>query len=305
MAERLSVDAAGTSGGSRTSTRASILVEAGRVAAATSFAGAQHVLRIHAPRVAARCRAGQFVHLRCAPDLMMRRPMSIMRADVDGGWIEILFKLHGCGTRLLAQRRVGDEVNLIGPIGRPFKQRGYRRRTLLIGGGVGIPPMVFLADHLRGQAARTFVIMGSEVPFPFTVKPSQILVPGVPAAAIGTMPLLEDWGIACRLARRQATPGCFEGLVTELASHWLAHHTELGDGDVEIFACGPTPMLKAVAELAARFGLPCQVSLEEFMACAVGGCAGCAVPVRSGRGPAMKRVCVDGPVFEAADVIFA
>jgi dihydroorotate dehydrogenase electron transfer subunit len=119
------------------------------------------------------------------------------------------------------------------------------------------------------------------------------------------MPLLEDWGIACRLASRQGIAGCFDGLVTELAEHWIRHQQDTHDNDIEIFACGPTPMLKAVAELAGRLTLPCQISLEEFMACAVGGCAGCAVAIRTDLGPAMKRVCVDGPVFEAADVVFA
>ena len=130
------------------------------------------------------------------------------------------------------------------------------------------------------------------------------MVPGIPAGVIATMPLLEDWGIACRLASRQGYPGCCEGLVTELATEWL---TALGPAvadEVEIFACGPTPMLKAVQALAARFDVPAQLSLEEYMACAVGGCAGCAVRVNTPAGPAMKRVCVDGPVFEAATVVF-
>jgi dihydroorotate dehydrogenase electron transfer subunit len=128
-------------------------------------------------------------------------------------------------------------------------------------------------------------------------------VPGLPAPVIAAMPLMEDWGIASRLASLNAFPGCFEGYVTALAEHWLTHSAVVRE-DVEIFACGPTPMLKAVQALAARFDLPAQVSLEEYMACAVGGCAGCAVRVETPTGPAMKRVCVDGPVFEAATVVF-
>jgi dihydroorotate dehydrogenase electron transfer subunit len=91
-------------------------------------------------------------------------------------------------------------------------------------------------------------------------------------------------------------------LVTELAAEWLACLSEAQLQEVEIFSCGPTPMLRASAELARRFKVPCQVSLEEFMACAVGGCAGCTVEVRTPQGPAMKRVCVDGPVFDAYSV---
>lgn len=285
--------------------RGSILLEDATVTTSTAHAGAQHSLRLHSPQIAALCRPGSFVHLRCDTSLAMRRPMSVMRANAQSGDIDILFKTHGLGTALLAQRQPGEVISVLGPIGQPFKLGGYRPRPLLIGGGVGIPPMVYLAEHLRThKGVQAFVIMGSEVPFPFSPRPSQIMVPGLPPAVIATMPLLEDWGIACRLTSRQDFPGCHEGLVTELAEIWLAAQGERALHEVEIFACGPTPMLKAVAALAARFKLPCQVSLEEYMACAVGGCAGCTVLVNTPDGPAMKRVCVDGPVFEASTVVF-
>ena len=144
-----------------------------------------------------------------------------------------------------------------------------------------------------------FVILGSEVPFPFTIKPSEIMVPGMPDGVIASMPLLDEWNIASRLASLQGYAGTFEGYVTDLARHWLNALTEEQRAEVEIYSCGPHPMLEAVAKLAKEFDLPCQVSLEEFMACAVGGCAGCVVEVQTETGPAMKRVCVDGPVFDA------
>ena len=164
--------------------------------------------------------------------------------------------------------------------------------------------MVFLADHLRGRTSqfRPFAIMGSEVPFPFTTRPSQILVAGMPAGVIACMPLMEDWGIASRLASLQGYPGCFEGYVTDLARAWLDALDEVRRREVHVYACGPTPMLSATAALAREYALPCQVCLEEFMACAVGGCAGCAVRIDTPDGPAMKRVCVDGPVFDAYSV---
>ena len=285
--------------------RNTILVEEAEVVSTKAYDGAQYALRLHAPRVAARSKAGHFVHLRCAPELWLRRPMSIMRANSKHGWIDILFKAHGTGTKLLAKRNIGDIVSLIGPIGKPFKQETYCRRPLLIGGGVGIPPIVFLAEHLRERSVNPFVIMGSEVPFPFPVTPSQILVDGIPNYVTGTMPLMEDWGIPCRLASRQGFAGCFDGFVTELATHWIEFQREEHKEEIEVFACGPTLMLKAVAGIARQFNLKCQVSLEEFMACGLGGCAGCPVEVRTSQGAAMKRVCVDGPVFESADVIFA
>jgi dihydroorotate dehydrogenase electron transfer subunit len=118
------------------------------------------------------------------------------------------------------------------------------------------------------------------------------------------MPLLESWGVATRLTSLAGFDGCFRGYVTDLADRWLESLDDAEKQQVEIFACGPTPMLKAVAAMAQRHDVPCQVSLEEFMACAVGGCAGCTVEITTPDGPAMKRVCVDGPVFDAATVVW-
>ena len=289
-----------------TSQRGTLYVEDAVVLVHDAYAANQHVLRLHAPLVAARARPGAFVHLQCNQSLPMRRPMSIMRADARAGWLDILYKAHGYGTELLATHKVGDRLSVIGPIGVPFKQDRYRPKPLLLGGGVGIPPMLFLAEHMKGQRSVTpLVLMGSEVPFPFTTRPSRILIPGVPDGVIAAMPLLDDWGIPSRLASLQGYAGCFEGYVTDLALRWLdALPPSVVRDEVELFACGPTPMLKAVQRLALDYELPCQLSLEEYMACAVGGCAGCAVRIETQNGPAMKRVCVDGPVFEAKTVVF-
>lgn len=218
--------------------------------------------------------------------------------------VDILFKVLGEGTRLLATRKKDEQLSVMGPIGKPFESHMKHSRPLLIGGGVGMPPMVFLADALREVkgAYEPFVIMGSEVPFPFKAQPSKLMVPGVPSDVIAAMPLLDDWGIASRLASLQGYAGCFEGYVTDLARTWLDALSEEQRKEVAIFSCGPHPMLEAVAKLAQEYHLPCQVSLEEFMACAVGGCAGCTVEVQTDTGPAMRRVCVDGPVFEASTV---
>lgn len=285
-------------------TRGTLHVETAAVLAHTPYEAEQHVLRLQSRSIAAAARPGSFVHVRCDRTLPMRRPMSIMRADPAAGWIEILFKAHGLGSRLLAGRRQGEEISLIGPIGVPFKLLGYRRRPLLIGGGVGIPPIVFLAEHMRScrLPAAPLVLMGSEVPFPFRPRPSQILVPGMPEGTIAAMPLFEDWKIPSRLTSGQHRAGCFEGFVTDLARHWIGTLDEHERREIEIFGCGPMPMLRAVAKLASDYQLPCQVCVEEYMACAVGGCAGCAIRVTTPEGPAMLRVCVDGPVFDATAV---
>ena len=284
--------------------RGTIFLEDAEVLSHQAYRAGQYVLRLQAPECARRARPGSFVHLQCDPMLPMRRPLSIMRASAAHGWIDLLYKAVGRGTELLARREPGERLSVLGPIGEPFRPRMERSRPLLVGGGVGIPPMVFLAESLlevRG-AYQPLVLMGSEVPFPFTTRPSEILLPGLPDGVIATMPLLEDWQVPCRLASLQSYPGCYQGYVTDLARAWLQGLDADVRAQVEIFACGPHPMLEAVAELAREFHLPCQVSLEEFMACGVGGCAGCAVEVQTSAGPAMKRVCVDGPVFDARAV---
>jgi len=282
--------------------RGTIFVEDAELLARQEFPGRQFVLRLRAPKCAAAATPGSFAHLTCDPLLPMRRPLSIMRADAAAGWIEILYKIVGPGLEALSNQPVGATISVMGPIGRGFVPSPGRPKTLLVGGGVGIPPMVFLAESLKARRDARWeplVLMGSEIPFPFRARPSTIMAHGMPAEAIGCMPLLDDWGVPSRLATLAGFPGCFHGYVTDLAAAWLASL----DGDalarVEMFACGPTPMLQSAAKVARRFGVPCQVSLEEFMACAVGGCAGCAVPVVTDAGLAMKRVCVDGPVFDA------
>jgi dihydroorotate dehydrogenase electron transfer subunit len=285
--------------------RGTIFLEEARVLQHTAYDGNQLVLRVQAPKCAAHAEPGSFVHLTCDPAIPMRRPLSIMRADPQAGWIEVLYKVVGAGLHALASRKPGDTVSTLGPIGRPFVPKPQRPRPLLIGGGVGIPPMVFLADRLRTRTDvnwKPLVLMGSEIPFPFRTRPSGILVAGMPVGCIASMPLLEEWGIASRLATKAGFAGCYEGFVTELADEWLSSLGPAELAEVEIFSCGPTPMLEASAKVARRHGVPCQVSLEEFMACAVGGCAGCTVLVKTPEGPAMKRVCVDGPVFDAYTV---
>jgi dihydroorotate dehydrogenase electron transfer subunit len=288
--------------------RGTIFVEDAAVISQESFPGRQFVLRLAAPETAARATAGSFVHVAVDPSVPMRRPLSIMRVDRDAGWIELLYKIHGHGLVHLSSRRAGDVVNLLGPIGQGFTPSPARPRALLLGGGVGIPPMVFLAETLRDRADEGFrplAILGSELPFPFRARPSTIVVPGMPDGVIACMPLLDDWGVPSRLTSKAGFPGCHDGYVTDLARNWLARLDATARAEVEVFSCGPTPMLKAVAELAREFDVPCQVSLEEYMACAVGGCAGCAVEVQTPTGPAMKRVCVDGPVFDARTVFAA
>jgi dihydroorotate dehydrogenase electron transfer subunit len=175
--------------------------------------------------------------------------------------------------------------------------------VLAIGGGVGIPPLIFLAEHARSRpAVSTVVLVGSEVPFPFELVPARLDVAGAGAEASLALALLEEWRIPSRLASNAGLPGCHPGYVTELGARYLAALSKQDLASTQVLACGPEPMLRATAKLARRFELPCQLALEEYMACGIGGCAGCTVRLQTAEGVAMKRVCVDGPVFNAGEV---
>jgi len=285
--------------------RGTIFLEEARVISQVTHPGEQYVMRLHAPRCAAAATPGSFIHLTCGPGVPMRRPLSIMRASATEGWVELLYKTVGHGLAELALRKARDMLSCLGPVGRGFAAHAGRPRALMIGGGVGIPPVLFFAETLaadRHSPWKPLVLMGSELPFPFRTGAATIDVPGVPRGATACLPELEDLGVPNRLASLAGIPGCHAGHVTDLARIWLASLTPARLAEVELFACGPDPMLRAVAALARDHKLPCQVSLEENMACGIGGCAGCTVLVETPDGPAMKRVCVDGPVFDAATI---
>lgn len=281
--------------------RSTIFIEEAEIIAHEAHAGDQYIMRIKADQIAQHALPGSFAHLTCDRSKPLRRPISIMRVSKTEGWVDFLYKAVGEGTRLLSQRKVGETISTMGPIGTPFVLN--RPRPLMIGGGVGMPPMIFAAESVKDNTDyKPFVILGSEVPFPFTPRPSQIIIPGLPDGMIAAMPLLDDWQIPNRLASLQGYAGCYQGYVTDLARSWLETLNEQARSEIEIISCGPHPMLEAVANLAREYDVPCQVSLEEFMACGVGGCAGCVTEVQTPSGPAMKRVCVDGPVFDAREV---
>ena len=158
--------------------RETIHLESARILSHDAYQGDQFVLRVQAPDCAASAQAGQFAHLSCDPLLAMRRPISIMRANAEQGWVDFLYKVVGQGTALLSEKTPGDSISVLGPIGQPFSPDPSRPRALLLGGGVGMPPMIFLAEHLKGLGNyQPLVLLGSEVPIPFDSQPSRIMVP--------------------------------------------------------------------------------------------------------------------------------
>ena len=280
--------------------RDTISVNDCQVLAHYQFEADQYIITLESKEIADSTRPGQFVHLSVSGMLAMRRPISVMSVDADNGTFDLLYKIVGEGTKQLADRKIGDVLSVIGPIGNGFELTD-RKIPLLIGGGVGMPPMIAIAQKIKDNAHyNPYVIFGSEVPFPF--EASQSSLSGFNSSKFYTMPLLEEWRVPCGLASLQDYEGVYKGYVTDLAREYLDSLSSSDLKEVEVFTCGPNPMLEAVSKLSNEYNLPCQASLEEYMACAVGGCAGCVVEVATENGPAMKRVCVDGPVFDAKTV---
>jgi len=283
-------------------TRGTIHLNDGEILSQTRHAADQYILRVRAAEAAAKAVPGSFAHIRCDDSIPLRRPLSIMGADAGEGWLEFLYRPVGPGLRKLAAKSQGQRISVLAPIGHGFEFDTARPRVIAIGGGVGIPPMIFVARKLSAdQRFRPLVLMGSEVPFPFELTAPREN-PAWPEATTAGLGLLEEIGVPSRLASNSGLAGAFHGHVTDLARETLTRLDATARSETALLACGPEPMLKAAAALAAEYDLPCQLAVEEFMACGVGGCAGCTIEIQTPAGPAMKRVCVDGPVFDSRAV---
>lgn len=258
-----------------------------------------YLLRLKSSTAARRALPGQFVHILCEEDStcpLLRRPLSIFDADPEAGTFDVIYKVVGLGTAALAQIPAGRRVDFLGPLGKPFEVPDSTEIVWLVGGGVGIPPLYFLARELvkgrgdvrveafLGARTRGWVICASDF--------RKIGVPVYAATDDGTLghrgSVVDLWENALR--RGEVAPGATRPRNDGLAC-----------------ICGPTPMMAAAARLAGRRRIPALVSLEERMGCAMGCCMGCVVevttePLRSHA--RFQRVCTEGPVFPAEEVLW-
>ncbi|MDX8397914.1 MAG: dihydroorotate dehydrogenase electron transfer subunit [Mariprofundaceae bacterium] len=276
-----------------------IFEENAEVLAHIKHKGDQCIMRLHAPKTARDAKPGQFVHIRVSQAKALRRPISIMLTNPEKGTVDLLYKMIGEGTHQLAERKVGETLAMLGPIGQPFDLSDISKRYVCIGGGVGIPPMIFAADDLIARGGQPIVFAGSEVEFPFALKPSTFMLPGVTGNTTLTITSLEERGVPCRLASNAGLYGCYEGHVPDLAREYLLALSQAERQRCVLLSCGPHPMLHAVARLGRELNIPAQLSLEEHMACGIGGCAGCVVKTLENGEEKYRRICVDGPVFDA------
>lgn len=226
---------------------------------------------------------GCFLHLKVDPPddyRMLWRPYSFLDYKPDTQEAAIYYRVVGEGTRQLCQREVGELLPAIYPLGKPFSYQGISR-AVMVAGGVGVAPLLMLFDRMRRRVPQL------KVEFLFGARSSRDLVPG----------LLEEFKVVARMASEDGTLG-HRGYVTELLPDLLEQ-----EAWQMVYACGPNPMLQALEKLIPQ-ELPCQVSLELPMACAIGVCNGCNLPMRSDGGRYPRRLCVDGPVMDLREVDF-
>lgn len=222
-------------------------------------------------------RGGQFLHIKCGDGQLLRRPISVARTQWDEpeDTAALIFEIRGEGTRWLSQRKVGDKLDVLGPLGNGFDvaQEG---RYLLVGGGIGVPPLMEIGELLKWPRTAVLGFRTKAKAFP---------------AIVSRFEEHCEQTYICTDDGTLGRHGFVDGQVRDILAR--------GNNFTSVLACGPKPMLKNVAKAAAEFGVPCQVSMEERMACGVGACLGCAVRMKDGT---MKHVCKDGPVFDAGEV---
>jgi len=231
-------------------------------------------MTLSALEIAKKAQPGQFVMVRVSDtrDPLLRRPFGIH--NVNGAKVDILYEIAGEGTKLLSQKAPGEFLDIVGPVGNGFDCRKpliANRKPILIAGGMGVAPLVFLAEKLASRAP--IVLLGAKTK-------SHILCEKD----------FKALGCEVKIATDDGSRG-HKGFVTDLLQDTIAS---------AIYACGPNPMLKKIAEISKQKNIPAQFSLEEHMACGIGACLGCMVDTVEGN----KRVCKEGPVFGAQNVIF-
>jgi len=244
-------------------------------------------MKMKAPEISSCAVPGQFIHVKCGDfyDPLLRRPFSLCRIEPEAGTISILYEIRGRGTLLMSKLRTGQELDVMGPLGKGFEIAHLRpeHTAVLVGGGIGSAPLVALAPALADNRLKeTIFLLGA--------KTKNGLLP---------QEMFEGINLEFLTATEDGSIG-LKGLVT----HLLPLVTEKGEEFISVFACGPTGMLKSVAQYCVENGLPCQVSLEALMACGVGACQGCVCKVRISSFEDYARVCKEGPVFSAGEVVW-
>lgn len=244
------------------------------------------ILTFHHPEVARDARAGQFVMIKAglSAEPPLRRPFSVLAVDPVAETFSLFIKAIGPGTRALAALSPGGLAQCLGPLGRPFTHPEPGEEALCVAGGYGIAPFRLFGEELQRSSSRARVFYGGRTERDLQIR-DRFEPLGMPL-----VPATEDGSLGAR------------GRVTAP----LEAHLDGATGPVRLYACGPDPMLHAVARLAAARGLPAEVSLDPWMGCGIGTCLGCVVFTQGADEPRPKYrcACTEGPVFDAARVVW-
>jgi dihydroorotate dehydrogenase electron transfer subunit len=235
---------------------------------------------LRAPEVAATALPGQFVMLRVSENLdpLLARPFGISSVSAKSS-IEILYRVVGRGTTQLTKSRTGEQLSVLGPLGRGFPLPGQNMTLVMVAGGSGFPPLHFLAQR---AGCITHLFLGS--------RDKECLPPA------GILKNFRDACATVHIATEDGSRGT-RGMTTDVLNTFLTKIEQ--KADLVLCACGPHAMLSAVTRIAHEHRVPCYVSMEERMACGLGACMGCSIPMKSG---GYKRACKEGPVFDAQDI---
>ena len=235
------------------------------------------LMGLRSPEIVAMAKPGQFVMIRVRPgiDPLLRRPFSICAVQ-DDELLLILYRIVGNGTAIMSEASEGDSFSVLGPLGKGFALPEPHIQSILVAGGIGVAPLLFLAQHTR-------------------TGPIQLLMGFGSAAEIIALEQILDRTTDFVIATDDGSAG-HAGPVTDLLEVQL-NQDEFEKDAASIFTCGPEPMMKKVAAMALEHGIPCQASLEAVMACGVGACQGCSVKAASEEDHTYCHVCTDGPVF--------
>lgn len=240
-------------------------------------------IQIKVPEIAGICQPGQFVHLKVTEgiDPLLRRPFSIHGASVEQGTLDLLYRVVGQGSRVMAGMKPGDRWSILGPLGNGFNLECDFDHAVIVAGGMGSAPVLFLIEKLLAMKKRITFLWGARV-----------------CDEIFGVKKLTDAGMDVRIATDDGSRG-HHGFVTDLLSEFLKDHAP--NDRMLGFVCGPEPMMAQVQKLALPTAFPWQVSMERHMACGVGVCMGCGITMTSGL---MQMVCKDGPIFDLREVDF-
>jgi len=237
------------------------------------------LLWLEAPEITAAARPGQFVMVRCGEDTTLRRPLSVHRTE--GGRLALLVNIAGKGTRWLSKQKPGESLDVFGPLGNGFSLKPGVKNILLVAGGIGIAPLRFLADVAAGQGKKVTILTGA--------RTGDCLLPVTPSTELLREGMMSS-NIFVVCATDDGSEG-YKGTVTGLVPAYL-------DSADQIFACGPLPMYRTMAQMPELKDRDVQVSLEIAMACGIGICYSCTIRTKSG----LKQVCKHGPVFDMGEI---